>query len=503
MAGPTTDLLMTTSKSVFKTLLFALLVLWFGVYATAIGNGNGEAKFTLNLDNAEITQLIKTVSEATGINFVVDPRVSGRVTVVSATPVDADKLYEMFLSVLQVHGFSVVPAGSVTKVVPDFAARQGPVPVLDSNQETRDQLVSKVIPIIHVPAEPLVSVLRPMVPQEGILSANPASNTLIVTDRVANIRRLQEIIEQIDVPNSEEVAVVRLHHASAADVVRTLSPLQRSLAAPGSPTSWQLVADDRMNSILITGNKALRERMRGLITALDSPMESGGNTRVVFLKFAEAEDIAPIISEEGIRTIDPIVSQRETVVVRDANDSAEDGSDRGEVENTPTPGSFSTAGTGGDSEVNIKIDSTTNSLIITALPAKMATILDVIESLDIRPPQVMVEAVIAEVSEDNIRELGINFLLDGTGNDGPVAVSNLNGATGRLANSINSADAGLPTALESGLSLALGNISGENVNFGVLFNAIASNADNNILSTPTIVTPVSYTHLTLPTTPYV
>ena len=475
---------MNYSKSAFNSLSLALAFLCSGVYSPAIGQVSSDTEFTLNLNNADVYALIKTVSDATGRNFVVDPRVSGRVTVISTTPVNAEKLYEMFLSVLQVHGFSAVPAGDLTKIVPDFAARQGPVPVLGNNTGTRDQLVSQVIPIVHVPVEPLVPILRPMVPQEGQLAANVGSNSLLVTDRAANIERLMEIIRLMDVPDRDEVDSVHLSHASAADVVRTLLPLQNGSGGGNSPTSTQLVADERTNSILISGNQAARARMRRLIKGLDSPVDSGGNTRVVFLNFADAEEIAEIVRDESFGALDS-TSDQPTFTPNVNNDSEEDDDERDAL----ASGTFATGGggSGGGSRVRIRTDENTNSLIITAPPAEMATILAIIERLDIRRAQVMVEAVIAEISEDNIRELGINFLLDATGNGGPAGFTNLDGATGRLLAGVDAVESGNAPSLESGLSLALGNFASDNINFGSLFNAIASDADNNVLSTPTIV----------------
>ncbi len=465
-------------KRAIDSIPLLLAALCVGAYSPAIGQS--DAEFTLNLKNSDVHSLIETVANATGRNFVVDPRVSGRVTVISTRPVNAEKLYEMFLSVLQVHGFSAIPAGSLTKIVPDFAAKQGPVPLFDGAPESRDQLVSQVIPIINVPADPLVQILRPMVPQEGQLASNPASNSLLVTDRVANIQRLIEIIKLIDVPDREEVDVVNLQQASAGDVVQTLSPLQQNGA--------QLFSDERTNSILISGDQAFRNRVRRLIDKLDSPIESGGNTRVVFLHYADATEIAAIISDADIGAVATASSSVERASPRPVLEEGD-----GEFENEDTQNndrgfrSTAIAQTGG-SRVSIKTDPNTNSLIITAPPAEMANLLAIIKRLDIRRPQVMVEAVIAEVSEDNIRELGINFIVDGSDSNGPAGFSNLNGATGRLAGTINSAGAGLPTALDTGVSFALGNFAGGDIDFGLLFNAIASDSDNNILSTPTIVT---------------
>ena len=469
---------MTFVKRAFNSKPLLLALICIGAYSPAIGEG--EAEFTLNLNNTDVYALIETVSNATGRNFVVDPRVSAKVTVISTTPVNAEKLYEMFLSVLQVHGFSAVPAGNLTKIVPDFAAKQGPVPLLDNSTETRDQLVSQVIPIFNVPADPLVQILRPMVPQEGQLASNPASNSLLVTDRAANIPRLIEIIKLIDVPDSEEVDLVHLRQASAVDVVRTLSPLQQGTAG------MQLLPDERTNSILVSGNQAVRNRVRGLIEKLDSPIESGGNTRVVFLNYADAAEIAEIISDTELGSLAQDATAVAQVTPRPALEDGDSVDGEGNFNTTRAFSPTATDQTGG-SRVNIKTDPNTNSLIITAPPADMANLLAIIKRLDIRRPQVMVEAVIAEVSEDNIRELGINFLVDGS--DGaPAGFSNLNGATGRLIGTINSAGAGLPTSLDSGTSVALGNITGGNIDFGLLFNAIASDSDNNILSTPTIVT---------------
>ena len=473
---------MSFLKRAIDSIPLLLAAMCIGAYSPAIGQG--DAEFTLNLNNTDVYALIETVSNATGRNFVVDPRVSGKVTVISTTPVNAEKLYEMFLSVLQVHGFSAVPAGNLTKIVPDFAAKQGPVPLLDTTTETRDQLVSQVIPIVNVPADPLVQILRPMVPQEGQLASNPASNSLLVTDRAANIQRLIEIIKLIDVPDSEEVDLVHLQQASAADVVQTLSPLQQARGAAGA----QLISDERTNSILISGNQAFRNRVRSLIAKLDSPIDSGGNTQVIFLNFADAAEIAGILGEGDLGTLDSTssVAQVTNRATLEEGDGPADG-EFGNRNNSPVFRSTATNQTGG-SRVNIKTDPSTNSLIITAPPAEMANLVAIIERLDIRRPQVMVEAVIAEVSEDNIRELGINFLLDGSDSAGAAGFSNLDGATGRLAGTINSAGAGLPTALDAGTSFALGNFAGGDIDFGLLFNAIASDADNNVLSTPTIVT---------------
>ena len=453
--------------------------------------------FTLNLKNTDINSLIATVSKQTGRNFVVDPRVKAKVTVISTDPVSADGLYEVFLSVLQVHGYSAVPAGDLIKIVPDVTAKQGPVPILGEDSNPSDQLVTQVIAVVNVPAAQLVPILRPMVPQQGHLAAYAATNSLIVTDRASNIQRLMEIIRRIDRPDNEEIEVVRLNHAAASEIVGTLNSLQsNNVGGPQGPGAIQLVADDRTNSVLISGDRAARVRVRGLIAHLDTPIESGGNTRVVYLKFANAEDMVTILqgvsqgqaavgatttdSGGGAPNVTPPV-QPTPQGQQPANNVAQRPQN-----NAVTPRS---AAETGESSVDIQADPNTNALIITAPPDEMQNILAVVRQLDIRRAQVLVEAVIAEITEDNTREFGINFLLDGTDSDAPVGFSNLGGGTDGALGIAGALESGLPPAsLGAGLSLALGRFGSGEIDFGFLVRAIASDADNNILSTPSIVT---------------
>ena len=455
---------------------------------------NPDGTFTLNLKNADIHSLISTVSKQSGQNFVVDPRVKAKITVISAKPLDGDELYETFLSVLQVHGYSAVPAGDLTKIVPDVNAKQGPVPSFDPLTPESDQLVTQVIKVVNVPAAQLVPILRPLVPQQGHLAAYAATNALIVTDRASNISRLLKIIEDVDRPDKEEVEIVRVNHASASEIIRILSSLQTSQGQPGvSPGAIRFAADERTNSILLSGDSAARLRMRGLISNLDTPVDSaGGNTRVVYLRYANATDLVQILtgvsqgqnrigatSDDGTDAAVPAAPV--TQVVQNANGQ--------QVTRPVTPTASiirrNNQEQSNEPSVDIQADEDTNALIITAPPGEMRNILAVIEQLDIRRAQVLVEAIIAELSENNSQSLGVNFAVDGSGSDRPVALTNLGGQTQALAGQVLSEGAsGLPT----GLALAVGRFGTGNVDFGFLLNAIASDSDNNILSTPTLVT---------------
>ncbi len=451
-----------------------------------------EGTFTLNLKNADIHSLIQTVSRQTGRNFVVDPRVKARVTVISAQPLSSEELYETFLSVLQVHGYAAVPAGDdLSKIVPDVNAKQGPVRSYEESLSGSDELVTQVIKVRNVPAAQLVPILRPLVPQQGHLAAYASTNTLIVTDRASNIARLIDIIENVDTPDNEEVEVVRLSYASASEVIRILQSLQqRAGQVVGTPGQVRFAADDRTNSILLSGEQTARVRTRGLIMNLDTPVESGGNTRVIYLRYANAADLLGILTgvSAGQALIGTGSDDDEGGGTQTASTTAAPQVDANGVvvpqATVPTASLIRRATEDTRPNVDIQADEDTNALIITAPPDEMRSILAVIEQLDIRRAQVLVEAIIAELSANNSSQLGVNFAVDGTDSNRPAAYTNLGGATQQLAGTIASGG----SVLANGLSLALGRFGSSGVDFGFLLSAIASDSDNNILSTPTLVT---------------
>lgn len=448
-----------------------------------------EGTFTLNLKNADIHSLIQTVSRQSGRNFVVDPRVKARVTVISSTPLNSDELYETFLSVLQVHGYAAVPSGDLIKIVPDVNAKQGPVPAYSDDQSDSDQLVTQVIKVQNVPAAQLVPILRPLVPQQGHLAAYAATNTLIVTDRASNIGRLTTIINGIDRPDNDEVELVRLQHASASEIIRIMQSLQsRGGQIDGTPGSVRFAADERTNSILLSGDQAARTRMRGIITNLDTPVESGGNTRVIYLRYANAADLLAILTgvSAGQAQVGTSSSGNEAGGQAAATPTVNaNGVQVPQAAQVPTASLVRRATQENDRpNVDIQADEDTNALIITAPPDEMRSILAVVEQLDIRRAQVLVEAIIAELSTTNSSQLGVNFAVDGSGQNRPAAYTNLGGATQALVGTVASQGA----SLSNGLSLALGRFGSGGIDFGILLSAIASDTDNNILSTPTLVT---------------
>ncbi len=260
----------------------------------------GAAPVTLNLKDAEINALVESMSVLTGKNFIVDPRVKGRVTIISSKPMDEKELYEVFLAVLGVHGFAAIPSGNVIKIVPAAGAKQENIPTVDRRGGIEpDQIVTRVIQVQNVSAAQVVPILRPLIPPQGHLAAYTPTNVLIISDSAANVERIASIIARVDLASNEEVEIVPLRHASATEIVRVLTVLEQSrsrsdpAAAAGTPP--RMVADERTNSILLSGDKASRLRLRTLVTHLDTPVDSGGNTQVVYLRYAKAKDLVTVL----------------------------------------------------------------------------------------------------------------------------------------------------------------------------------------------------------------
>jgi general secretion pathway protein D len=431
---------------------------------------SNDQEITLNFKDAELQQIVEYMSMLTGKTFVVDPRVRAQVTVLSSRPVTADAAYQAFLSILAVHGFAAVPQGNVVKIVPDANVRQMPANDLPgSTSSTSDEIVTQVISVRNVSAAQLVPILRPLIPTYGHLAAYPSSNMLIISDRAANVNRMIRIIERIDQSGDDQIDIVRLENASASEIVRTMNTLntgtQQAGGEAGGGATAKVVADDRTNSVLLTGEKTQRLRLKALIAHLDTPLENGGDTEVRYLHYADAEDIAKKLKEQG-----QSLSQ--------------------------AAGQPAAAAGGGSSQANkdlmVWADKQTNAIIITAPPKVKKQVMSIIDKLDIRRPQVLVEAIIVEVSSTKTSELGINWALyNNDSNNGSIPGAVFNQPTGTgdgigdIAAAIqNPSAATIPT----GLTFGLGRIAGAGTNFAVLLRALRGDANTNIISTPSILT---------------
>ena len=430
------------------------------VAASGVASGQSGPTITPNYKDADIRQIVEAVGEVTGKNFVIDPRVKAQVTMLSSTPMTPDAFYEAFLSILQVYGYVAVPSGEVIKVLPDANARQ--LPGNDLPGEARrpaDEIVTQVTQLRNVGAAQLVPILRPLIPQYGHLAAHPASNMLIISDRSANVTRMLRIIRRIDQAGDEDIDVVQLQNATSSEVVRVLSALGQAAQVGGAPGTT-LVADDRTNSVLIGGTKTSRLKLKALVMHLDTPLEEGGNTRVRYLRYTDASELATKLQEQY-------------------TSAAAGGA-------PPAAG----AAAAGRAEFIIWADEQTNALVVTAPPKIMRDMMGIVDKLDIRRAQVLVEAIIVEVTSDKASELGVTWAIDGSGGDDALGITNF-GSTApgvvQLATAVGG-DTIDPSVIRDGALFGVGRIRDDNSSFVGILSALEGDANTNILSTPSIVT---------------
>jgi general secretion pathway protein D len=442
----------------------ALLAAAATIASAQSGQSGGEL-ITPNFKDADIGQVAEAVSMATHKNFVLDPRVRAQVTMLSTTPMSPAAFYQTFLAILQVHGFIAVPSGNVVKIVPDAEERYMPGNVLPSEvSPSSDEIVTQVVKVHNVSAVQLVPVLRPLVPNQGQLSAYPPANILIISDRAANVSRLIRIIHRIDQSDTSNIDVIPLQNASASQVARVVSQLYQGSAesTPGG-TPLKLIADERSNSILLSGDATARLRARALIAHLDTPSSYGGDTQVRYLKYEDAVKLAPKLKDQ-------IQAMQQATAAAKGSSPAEQ------------PG----AGT------QIWADAQNNALIITAPPKTMAEINSIIDKLDIRQPEVLVQAIIVDVDVNKSTELGVNWAVYSNGSTIPGAtfLTPVGGASlVDLADAIASPTSlTSASALANGTTIALGSVAKTGLSFAAMLRALQTSDDSNIIATPSTVT---------------
>ena len=449
--------------------LRSLLVCTLAVLGASLASAQQVQRITPNFKDADITQIAEAVSAATGKNFIIDPRVRAQVTMLSSTPMSPAAFYEAFLSILQVYGFIAVPSGNVVKILPDANARQFPsIDLPDRVSATSDEIVTQVLDVKNVSAAQLIPILRPMIAQYGHLAAYPASNILIISDHSSNVNRIMRIIRRIDQVGGSEPEIVPLANASASEIVRVVNSLyQGANAAEGAAV--KVVADERSNSVIIAGEQSQRLKLRALIAHLDTPLEAGGDTRVRYLHYADADKIAPKLKEQ---------------ITGIAQAAAGPGGAAG------APGGGGSAQQQAEKNAMVWADPTNNALVITAPPKIMRAVMDIIDKLDIRRPQVLVEAIIAEVDVDKDAELGINWAAFSNGQSipagsfvSPVGGTSIVDLAGAVQNPAN-----VSTTLLQGTTIGIGRIAGTGVNFAAMLRAIRGDTNTNVVATPSAVT---------------
>ncbi len=461
-----------------------LLVVWLALSSCqAWAAGPGSDGVTLNFVNADIDGVVKAVSEMTGKNFIVDPRVKGTVNIVSAKPVSKALAYDVFLSALRLQGYAAVEDMGIVKIVPEGDAKlhqSTPAPQ-DKTRAIGDRIETRVFALKYESALQLVPILRPLIAPNNTIAAYQNSNTLVITDYASNVQRLEKIIDAIDQPSATDPIIIALKYASALDVAQTVNRLfaETGQGAAGGDSSQRLlvVADTRSNSLLArgSGDASRLNRLRQFVAMLDSPTSAGGNIHVIALKNAEAVKLA-----ETLRAIH--------------QGEAGSAAPRSSAPATPLSAAMSSpaaAATPASGSGIIQADAATNSLIITASDAIYNNLRAVVDRLDMRRAQVYVEALIAEITADKAAEFGIQWQdLNGLGKTGTQTFGGTNfGSAGQniLGIAQNPLTAG--RGLNIGVLKGQVSIGGVNIlNLGLLVRALETDGNANILSTPTLLT---------------
>lgn len=422
------------------------LVLAVLLFATPLSLVHGE-KLTVNFRDADIRAVIESVAEITGRSFIIDPRVQGKITIIAPESLDSAMLYEVILSALQVHGFQAVEDGAVTRIVPFTQSFQL------AGGEAGNEIATEVLKTNYLKASELLPTLKPMISKGALIQAHDASNHLVITDTRGQIARVRAVVEEMDSPQQSAVEIIALKHISAGEALHIAGQLTRF-----QTQNLNIVEDVYNNRLIISGNPVARRDLKAVITSLDVPATSGGSIEVVRLNFAQAEPMKAML--ESLMT--------SGMFRREAGGKGE------------SP----------ESSYKIEADTANNALVIAASPGVISELAKVVRKLDVPRKQVLIEAIVAEISEDQAKRLTVQ--LAAAGREGG-AIINFNELLPALVglgleDDISAEDlANVPL----GKGLVGGGVSWDDDDkrgFGLLLEALKSDANTNILSTPSVVT---------------
>jgi general secretion pathway protein D len=461
------------------------LLLVIGSAFFAVSSLVAAADYSPNFKNTEISEFINIVGKNLKKTIIVDPNVRGKITVRSYDLLNEDQYYQFFLNVLQVYGYSAVTMSSgVVKVIRSKDAKSSNIPVVEGSPFDGDEMITRVMPVYNVPVRELAPLLRQLndTAGGGNVVSHDASNVMMLTGRAAVVNRLVEIIERVDKAGDEEVEIIKLKYASATELVRIIDSVNKSQGKSntGGKSDPRVVADDRTNSIIVSGDVKARKRLINLVERMDSELETSGNTRVIFLNYAKSEDLVKVL--QGVSA---------------SIQAEEKGSTKGRQSS--------------NREISIDSHQDSNALVITAEPDMMRSLEEVIRQLDVRRAQVLVEAIIVEVFEGDGTTLGVQWANERGGgtqfNNGVVGIGSLavgvNQAKDKvIVDSITTTSNGdtvvVPTEKSqlgdlSGLASLLGGVNGLLLGgvkdgWGAVLQAVSTDTNSNLLATPHLTT---------------
>jgi len=438
-------------KCIRAGLLFVAMLLALPAWSAGV---------TMNFKNVDIRAFIDFVAGFSGKNFLLDSRVKGTVTIVSPSAIDETDAYNVFLSVLEVNGFAAVDTGDVVKIIPKAESKQKSVPVQSGMASNHDGVVTQVLRLEYADSQQLVAIIRPLISPNGYMVAYARGNMLLLTDSSSNIRRIQRIIDILDRKDAMGVQMFALKYASADKLATTLSKLYPS--APNSPTGVKVIAHQPGNMLVVVAAPQIVNEVASLVVRLDiAPESDSGRLQVRYLKHANAEDIAKVINE--------LVSGQVAVGGKPAQKTLFSG------------------------DVKVVAEAASNAILMTADPVDIASVNHIIDKLDVRRRQVLVEALIVEVSANTAQQFGMewNALSDPTqAGRTPFGGTSFSNQAGSNINTVAA------TPFGGGGGGLVAGVSGGSVTFGgaqvlqlgALVRALEAQADTNVLSTPNLLT---------------
>ena len=414
----------------------------------------------INMRDADIRAFAADMAQLSNKTIVLDPRVKGNVTVVSNQDLDAGEAYAVFLSVLRVHGYAAIENNGVVKVMPESGARQDAT----VNNKNNDSLATEVIRLSQANARVIAPLLKPLVNKQGHIAAYEATNSIIIADYVGNLSRIKSILLELDKNPADTFELIPLDNTSANEVARILGSMWRGDNQMSK--SFSAIAVERSNSILLRGQIGVVKQIKRVISRLDSNSSQSSNLKVIYLKYAKAEDLTGILEKVAESLEEEIPSE-----------SAK------------------------KNKTSIGFHNDTNALIISAQPDILKSLESVISQLDIRRAQVLVEALIVEISDKLARDLGVQFLFLGDGESSPIATQRFGTPNPDLISTIGaetSEDSTISSTMQTraansllaldGLAVGVARYKASGTSFATILNLIAQDADSNVLSTPSIMT---------------
>ena len=431
---------------------YSSLLIIFSLYSQSV---------TINMRDADIRAFISDISSLTGKTFIVDPRINAKVTIISREDLSIEEAYEVMLSVLAVHGYSAIEQDNATKIVPEITGRQAFNSFSRPNSPS-DKLVTDIIRPKFAAVNSLISILRPIMSTQGHIAVYEPTNSLIIADRAGNVKKLTAIINELDKTHGETYEIIKLSYSSSKEVSKIIDKIFNENSGGMNPNQFTSYSIDRINSILLVGDIPIVNRMKNLIQNLDTEQTSSSTLKVKYLKYADAKSLEKILKNL----------------------------------------SENLSGDKAKSKIMTSIEAHegTNSLVISADPEVMMALEDVISNLDIKRAQVLVEAIIVEISDTLAKELGVQILFSGEGSNTPIISQrfgnpnpDLTAIVGGEVYNTTSGSSSLPAAAQSlltldGFAAGVGKYKKDKESFAAILNVLRKDTDSNVLSTPSILT---------------